>query len=185
MKKILFLTVISLFSGLQMLHAQDRWFTREGYIRFYSTTPMEDIEAKNYQVNSLVDFSTGDMAFSMLMKGFRFEKALMEEHFNEKYVESEKYPKSSFEGKYVSASPINPRVAGEYEVQVRGKLTIHGVTREVDVPGRLKSNGEGVVTGQAVFNVKVADYDIKIPGVVKDNIAESIEITVNMEYKPM
>jgi len=177
--------VLLLAISVQAAQAQNRWFTKEGYVRFYSHTPMEDIEAKNYQVNSLVDFSTGDMAFSMLMKSFQFEKALMEEHFNEKYVESAKFPKATFEGKYVSGNPIDPRKAGEHKVTVQGKMTIHGVTRDVQTTGTFKADGSGTVVGTAVFTVKLADYDIKVPGVVKDNIAESIEISVKTEYKPM
>jgi hypothetical protein len=183
MKNLILLALLAV--TLQAAQAQNRWFTKEGYVRFYSHTPLEDIEAKNYQVNSLVDFSTGDMAFSMLMKSFQFEKALMEEHFNEKYVESAKFPKSTFEGKYIASSPIDPRKAGEHKVTVRGKLTIHGVTRDVETTGTFKADGKGTVIGTAVFTVKVADYEIKVPGVVKDNIAESIEITVKTEYKPM
>lgn len=182
--KILSIIVLLTLSTLS-LQAQNRWFTREANIRFYSHTPMEDIEAKNNQVSSLVDFSTTEMAFSLLMKGFHFEKALMEEHFNEKYVESDKFPKATFEGKYIATASIDPTKAGEHKVIVKGKLTIHGVTREVETEGSFSSNGQGVVTGRAVFQVKPADYDIKIPGVVKDNIAESIEITVVTELKPL
>ncbi len=183
MKKILFLALLTL--SIQGLHAQNRWFTKEGTIVFLSKTPMEDIEGKNYQVTSLVDFSNNDMAFSLLMKGFQFEKALMEEHFNEKYVESEKFPKATFEGKFVCSQPIVPTMAGEHKVTVRGKLTIHGVTRDVETPGTFKADGKGLMTGTATFTVKTADYDIKIPSVVRENIAESINITVKMDYKAM
>lgn len=183
MKKIAMLT--ALFAVFLSAQAQNRWFTREGNIRFFSSTPMENIEAHNYQVNGLVDFSSGEMAFSLLMKGFHFEKALMEEHFNEKYVESDKFPKSTFEGKFSAKSPIDPGKAGEYPVTVSGKLTIHGVTQQVETQGLFKADGAGTVNGEAVFTVKPADYDIKIPSVVRQNIAETIEITVRMAYKPM
>ena len=182
--KNLMLTGVLMLSVFSM-QAQNRWFTKEAYVRFYSHTPMEDIEAKNYQVNSLVDFSTNDMAFSLLMKSFQFDKALMEEHFNEKYVESVKFPKATFEGKYIASNPIDPSKACEHKVTVRGKLTIHGVTREVETTGSFTANGQGMVVGKAVFNVKPEDYDIKIPGMVRENIAENIEITVNTELKPM
>lgn len=166
------------------LQAQDRWFTRDGHIRFYSHTPVEDIEANNHQVSSIVDFATGDMAFSMLMKGFEFEKALMEEHFNEKYVESATYPKAIFEGK-IQDLTLDPNTSGKQEVTVTGTMTIHGVSREVTATGTLESNGSGEVRGQATFEISPEDYAIKIPGVVRDNIAKTLDITVKVVYKPL
>ncbi len=180
-RSLLLTAVLFAASAIQ---AQDRWFTREGHIRFHSHTPMEDIEADNHQVNAIIDFASGEMAFSLLMKSFEFEKALMEEHFNEKYVESAKFPKAIFEGR-IGGNVPDPTKAGEVEVPVTGKLTIHGVTREVSTNGTLTSDGNGLVTARAVFSVKPADHDISIPGVVRDNIAESIEVTVDATLAPL
>lgn len=164
--------------------AQNRHMTREGHISFHSSAPLEDIEAHNYQVNSVVDLATGDMAFSLLMKGFEFEKALMQEHFNEKYVESDKYPKAQFEGTFKADEPVDLETDGEYPVHVSGNLTIHGVTQPVATEGTFAVK-EGKLHGQAIFSLTIADYEIEVPAVVRDNIARVIEITVDMVYDPM
>jgi polyisoprenoid-binding protein YceI len=122
--------------------AAQQYFTKTGYISFYSSAPLEDITAENNQVTSIVDFGTGEMAFSLLMKGFHFEKALMEEHFNEKYVHSDKYPKSTFEGNITNIDNVDLTSDGEYEVDIEGKLTIHGVTKDVSTTGTIKVEGE-------------------------------------------
>ena len=183
MQRILILLVLGLTTF--SIQAQNRWFTRDGHIKFYSHTAVEDIEADNHQVNSIIDFETGDMAFSLLMKGFEFEKALMEEHFNEKYVESEKYPKAIFEGKLATDQVPNPDKAGTTTVTVTGKLTLHGVTRDVSATGSLTADGAGTVQAKATFYVDPDDYDIRIPGVVKEKIADSMEITVDVTLKPL
>lgn len=163
--------------------AAQQYFTKTGYISFFSSAPLEDITAENNQVTSIVDFGTGEMAFSLLMKGFHFEKALMEEHFNEKYVHSNEFPKSTFEGNITNLDDVDLSSDGDYEVDIEGKLTMHGVTQDISTSGTISvKNGE--VSGEAVFPVTLADYDIEIPGVVKDNIAETVEVTVRMDYQP-
>lgn len=160
-----------------------QYFTKTGHISFYSSAPLEDITAENNQVTSIIDFGNGEMAFSLLMKGFHFEKALMEEHFNEKYVHSDQYPKSTFEGEITNLGDVDISNDGEYPVDIEGKLTIHGVTQDVTTTGTITVEG-AKVSGIAAFPVTLADYDIEIPGVVKDNIAETVEITVSMDYQP-
>lgn len=184
MRFIALLALLASAAVFSEAQAQDRWFTRDGHIRFYSHTPVEDIEANNHQVSAIIDFATGEMAFSMLMKGFEFEKALMEEHFNEKYVESATYPKAIFEGK-VEGPQLDPSVEGSKEITVTGTMTIHGVSQEVTATGTLSSNGAGEVQGEATFELRPEDYGIKIPGVVRDNIAEVMEVTVKVVYKPL
>ena len=118
------------------------------------------------------------------MKGFQFEKALMQEHFNEKYVESDKYPKTVFKGKVTNIEEIDFTKDGEYPAKVKGALTIHGVTKEVEAEGKFViENGE--VSATASFPIAVADYEIKIPSVVRDNIAKEVEISVEMKYSLM
>jgi len=109
--------------------AQSKQFTREGHIQFLSEAEEENIEANNYKVTSVIDFATGNMEFAALMKAFEFEKALMEEHFNENYVESELYPKASFKGKITNLEVVNLEEDGVYEVEIEGSLTLHGVKR--------------------------------------------------------
>jgi len=177
----LFTLLVSLTVGT--LSAQ-RLVTRSGHIWFFSHTVVEDIEAHNYQTSSILDTKSGDLVFSLLIKGFQFEKALMQEHFNEKYMESTKFPKSTFKGKIQNLEAIDLSKDGEYSVNILGEITIHGVTKPIEAKGLL------VVTDKKVkassdFTLQVADYKIKIPGIVKDNIAESIDIHVEMDYSNM
>lgn len=105
MKRIAVILVGILFAGI--LLAQTRYMTKTGYIGFYSHTPVEDIKADNNQVASILDSQTGEMVFNVLIKSFVFEKALMQEHFNENYMESDKYPKASFKGKVSNLEKID------------------------------------------------------------------------------
>jgi len=180
-KKIVFLIVALM--GLAQVYAQ-KYMTRNGHIWFYSHAPLEDIEAHNNQVSSIIDLSTGNVAFSLLMKAFQFEKALMQEHFNEKYVHSDKFPKATFKGKIVNLDGIDATKEGEYPAKVKGELSIHGVTKEVEVEGKITFK-DGKMLVNATFPVAVADYDIKIPAVVADNIAKVVDVHVEMSYDPM
>lgn len=123
------------------------------------------------------------MVFSMLMKGFEFEKALMQEHFNESYVESEKFPKSTFKGVIQDFDAIDLSKNGEYDVVVKGQLEIHGESKEYSIKGKLTRDGNKI-QGKSKFNVKVADHGIKIPAGKVNNIAEVVEVTVDISYEP-
>jgi polyisoprenoid-binding protein YceI len=170
---------LALMMGLQA----QKYLTKTGTIDFSSETPMEKIEAKNQQAISVLNTEDGGMAFSVLMKGFNFEKALMQEHFNEKYVESDKFPKAKFNGKITNLDEVDFSTPGEYDVHVKGDMTLHGVTKEVEADGTLVVQ-DGTIRGYAAFDLVLADFDIKIPKVVKDNIAESVSIVVNANYEP-
>lgn len=162
--------------------AQNRYFTKIGHIDFFSHTSVEDIKGVNDQVTSFLDISTGDMVFSVLNRSFQFAKPLMQEHFNENYIESEKFPKSSFEGKILDLKSIDFNKPGKYPVKVTGKLTIHGVTKDLEASGDLTVEKDKI-TGESVFPINPEDYGIKIPGVVRQNIAESMKVTVQMNYQ--
>jgi hypothetical protein len=164
--------------------AQDKYFTKTGRIEFSSKAPLEDIEAKNKTVAAILDTKTGALQFSVLMKGFEFPKALMQEHFNENYVESDKYPKAEFKGNITNNSAISYATDGTYPAQVSGKLTIHGVTKDVKTTGTIKVNG-GKIDASSMFNVLVSDYNIKIPSVVKDKISKTINVTVDCRLEPL
>ncbi|NNC85191.1 MAG: YceI family protein [Bacteroidia bacterium] len=176
---LILLLVLPMFS-----YSQSKQFTREGHIQFLSVAEAENIEANNYKVTSIIDFATGKMEFAVLMKAFEFEKALMEEHFNENYVESELFPKSTFKGAITNLDEVNLEADGEYSVNVEGALTIHGVTKDITAPATI-TVAEGVVSGTTSFTVKVADYDISIPKVVIKNIAEEITVNVNCKYQEL
>ena len=175
-----------LFTGLVISFSAfpQNYITKAGHIWFFSDAPVEDIEAHNYQVTSILKKETGEMVFKVLMKGFRFEKSLMQEHFNEKYVESDRFPEATFKGKITNLEKVNFEKPGVYQVTVNGDLTIHGITQPVTANGTMEVS-EGKIIGKSKFNVKVEDYKINIPGAVKDNIAKVIDINVEMGYEPL
>lgn len=181
MKKMI--TVLFLVGATVVSYGQNH-FTKTGHIWFFSSAPLEDIEAHNHQVTSILNKESGEMVFKVLMKGFQFEKALMQEHFNEKYVESDIYPEATFKGNITSIDAVDFETKGSYEVSVEGNLSIHGVTQAVKTTGTIEVL-EGKIAGKCTFKIAVADYNIKIPGAVKDNIAEQIDIHVDMLYEPM
>ena len=161
------------------IHAQGKYFTKTGKINFYSQAPLEDIEAINKTVMAVLDAKTGTLQFTVQMKSFEFEKKLMQEHFNANYVESDKYPKAEFKGSVANNSAVNYTKEGTYKVAVKGKLTIHGVTKEVSVPGKIVVDPDKKVTTNATFKVALKDYNIKNDKV--QNISNDIEIRVNVE----
>ena len=178
MKKLLFISVILATS--QFVSAQ-KVFTKNGNISFFSKSPLENISADNNQVMSVLNQQNGEMQFSVLIKGFHFKKSLMEEHFNENYMESNKYPKANFKGNISDLSKIDFSKDGNYAVNVSGDLTIRGVTKKVSAPGTVQVKG-GKVTAESKFPLRLADYNITIPKLVKDNIAEVVDVTVSCGY---
>lgn len=148
-------------------------------VGFFSDAAIEDIKAENVKASSLWNASTGEVVFSVPIKDFEFEKSLMKEHFNEKYLESDKYPKATFQGKFLNVKIGNE---GEQEVSVSGKLTIHGVTKEINTTGSVEFKPTQIIA-RSKFIVRLEDYKIKIPQLVWQNIAEEVEVTVEFIYK--
>lgn len=155
-------------------------YTKNGTVSFYSKASLENISAENNQVMSTLDVQSGQIQFSVLIKAFHFKKSLMEEHFNENYMESSKYPKAIFKGSIQDAKPDLSK-DGEYNVSVTGDMTIHGVTKKISAPGTISVKG-GIATAKSIFEIVVADYKISIPKIVKNNIAETVEVTVICVY---
>lgn len=178
------LSLLLLFMGLIFQANAQKYMTKNGYIGFFSHTPVEDIKADNNQVAGILDASTGEMVFQVLIKSFHFEKALMEEHFNENYMESDKFPKSTFTGKIINLSAINFSKNGIYDVTVEGELSIHGVINKVTTKGSVEIVTGGI-NANSKFNIIPEDYKIDIPGVVRNNIAKTLEVTVTMKYSPI
>jgi hypothetical protein len=158
-----------------------KYFTKNGHISFFSSTNLENISADNNQVVSVLSVQDGALQFSALIRNFHFKKALMEEHFNENYLESDKFPKANFKGTISDISKVNFTVDGSYPVNVIGDLTVHGVTQKVSTAGTITVKG-GKITAQSKFIAKPSDYQITIPKLVRDNISESIEVSVNCDY---
>jgi len=177
MKKITL--ILALLALTTTTFAQAKYFTRSGNVKFFSSTPLEDIEAINNGAICVFDAETGAVEMSMLNTSFKFEKALMQEHFNENYMESTKFPKSFFKGT-VKGFVMKK---GKQEVSITGELTIHGVTKNVTVPATLNFEGDAIAA-TCMFKVKPEDHGIKIPGMVRDNIAEFMEITIKLDLQP-
>jgi len=176
-------TLILLISSVVALNQDSLWFTRSGHIYFISHTPIIDIDAHHYQVGSFFNIKTGEMAFTLLMKSFQFTLPLAEEHFNENYVESEKYPKASFKGKIKGYNQAMLLSGDEYPVEVEGDLTIHGVTARVSEKGIIRKTGTEI-RAVSSFTILIGTYRIKIPEIVADRVATVIPVEVEMIYKP-
>jgi hypothetical protein len=182
MKKTTFL--LTLFFVFALANAQDKYMTKNGHIRFYSHTPMEDIDANNHQVGSIIDIKTGEIVFNALIKSFEFSRALMQEHFNENYMESDKIPNAKFKGQVLNIKDLDIKKDGNYAVDIKGDLTVHAVTKNITVKANLEVK-DGKITGTSKFTVTAADFNISIPSVVKEKIAKEIEVTVEMNYEPI
>lgn len=183
MKTIIALILSASLFAFTTVTDQTKYFTREANITFLSDAPLEKIQGINNQAVSMLDISTGQMEFAVLMKAFEFEKALLQEHFNENYVESDKFPKANFKGSITNFADVNWKVDGEYPVTVTGKLTIHGVTKDVTSKGKIIIKA-GAISASSSFNILISDYNIEIPSVVKDKINNNVKIDVNSNYKP-
>jgi polyisoprenoid-binding protein YceI len=181
MKKIALIFTLALL--VVSANAQ-KYMTKNGFIGFFSHTPMEDIKGDNNQVAGVIDIATGDMVFQALVKSFHFDRALMEEHFNENYMESEKFPKATFKGKITNLSAVNFTKNGTYEVTVEGDLTIHNVTNKVSNKGTIEVLTGGI-NASSKFKIVPEDYKIEIPGVVREKISKDLEVTVLMKYTPL
>jgi polyisoprenoid-binding protein YceI len=184
MKKVTLIALLALGLG-QVVRAQNRFFTRDGHVEFLSETPIENIEATNDKVTCVVDMETGAFEFAVLIKSFEFEKALMEEHFNENYMESNAYPKATFVGTIEGLAGI--RDSGfppGVELRVKGKMTIHGVTKEVVIVGYIEKEGDGYKL-MSNFIVHPEDYKIEIPNTVRESIAKEIHVTIEATLKAL
>ena len=176
MKYSIFITLIIFL--LQPSFAQKRYFTKTGNVSFRAGTALEDIDGLNKSTTCVFDAGSGDIQFAILIKGFEFKSALMMEHFNENYMESDKFPKSIFKGKITDLEKINFLKDGTYPVNVKGVLEIHGVKKEVESNGQFKVLGETVIA-TAEFEIVLEDYAVTIPSLVKDKISKTARIKVN------
>jgi hypothetical protein len=174
------LLILSLVLTTEISYCQ-KYRSEKGQINFFSDGVIEDISAENTAVGSLFNSSTGELVFIVPIKDFKFQKSLMREHFNEKYMETDKYPKSSFQGKLTG---YNISASGEQKVKAVGKLTVHGVTKDIDVPGILEIVGDHV-SMKSKFKIKLKDFSIKIPTIVWQNIAEEVEVKIDFTYKQL
>ena len=170
---ILFLTI--------SVHAQNIYVSKNAAISFFSRTVVEDIEGKSNTATSVLDLKSHNLIFKVANTSFQFKKKLMQEHFNENYIESDKYQFSTFKGKITDDVDLSKD--GSYNVTIDGTLDLHGVIK----PYQSKANivvSKGTITAKTAFKVKIEDHQIKVPTIVFKNIAEFVEVRVSATYQP-
>ncbi len=178
---IRFLTVFFLIICSTIQEADgEKVIARQGKVSFFSYTSVEDIKAQNNQVLSVIDLEKKEIAVRMLMNAFIFEKALMREHFNESYLESDIYPEATFEGNIID---FDKTITGEQTRMVKGVFTMHGKSKELEIKTRIEKNASTYIVS-GVFETLVKDYDINIPPLLAGNIAKSISVEFRFEYMP-
>lgn len=163
------------------LHAQQIMICNNAKVSFFSSTIMEDIEGKSATGAAVIDTKSGNIIFKVKNTSFQFKKKLMQEHFNENYIESDKYPVSEFKG--TIKDPGNLTTDGTYKVTVEGNLNIHGISKAYKTQADLVVS-KGTLNASAVFKVKIADHGIEIPKLVFKNIAEYVEVRIQANFLP-
>lgn len=173
-----FSAFIIIFIVLVSQAKAQKYISTQTEIRFFSSALLEDIEAVNSKTKSVFDSDNGQIVFSVPINQFEFKKSLMKEHFNEKYMESDKFPKATFKGQ------INDfdKKGENLDATAEGEFEIHGVRKKIKIVGNLEfKNSRVFIT--AVFMIKLEDYEIKIPSLLFQKIAEEVEVTITFEYK--
>jgi len=173
--------VFFLLGMLSALSAQDKLITKTGHLWFFSHAPLEDIEAHSHQAAAIIVTAKGTIAVMVPIMSFEFKKTLMQEHFNENYMQSAKYPKATFTGAINNLSAINLTKNGIYKTTVEGDLTIHNVTNHVKVDGTVDVK-DGKFHIQAKFNVLLKDYNIIVESRFSNNISPTIDINVDLNF---
>jgi polyisoprenoid-binding protein YceI len=184
-KQWIFLLVAFFVTSMATAQNATKFLTRDGKLKFDATATAspEKIEALSNSATCILDVSTGEMAWQVLLKGFKFEKALMQEHFNENYVESDKFPKATFKGMITNLSEVNLSKDGTYNAVVTGKMNLHGVEKDLTTNGAVTVGG-GKIRINAGFGLLLSDYNISIPSVVSGNIAKEAKILIDAALEP-
>lgn len=179
MKKIL---TLGLLFVTAITFAQDKMITKTGKITFEASVPaFEEVKAKNDGVTCVLNAKTGEIASLALIKGFRFKLALMEEHFNENYLNSDSYPKATFKGK-IQNFDATTLTASPKEFVIKGKLELHGKTNDVTTTAKIRKTDDGIEI-MTNFNVNASDYDIAIPSVVKSKVSNKVNVKAEFTVK--
>ena len=176
MKKIALL----LFLSFGFIHAQDKLITKTGKITFEASVPaFEEVKAVNESSSCVLNTATGEIASLSLMKGYKFKIALMEEHFNENYIESDKYPKAVFRGK-IENFDISTLSKTDKDFKITGVLELHGKSKQITVPAKIRKNDNKVEIA-ANFNVNADDFDIKIPSIVSKKVSKKVNVSIDFK----
>ncbi len=180
--KLKFIFAIIFISIGTIVSAQGKYITKTGELQFEASVPsFEEVKAKNNSVSAILNSETGEFAVLALIKGFRFRVALMEEHFNENYIESSKFPKATFRGK-IAGFDLSELSETNKEQIVSGVLNLHGQDKEMEIPATL-SLVDGNILIELDFVLKPGDFNIKIPKIVSSKIAEEINVTAKLLLK--
>lgn len=174
--RTIIIAVLVLFANTTVF--AQKYLTRTGKITFHAGTSLEDIDAISNEAASVLDSKSGEFVFQVAIKSFKFRRALMQEHFNENYMESDKLPRADYKGTVTDIASVNFDKDGSYKVNTKGKLTIHGVARDVNVPATINVK-DGKAEIVAKFIVKPKDHNISIPSIVENKIAKEVEVNVN------
>lgn len=184
MKKLLisFLSITTL-TLMSFTSDSGKYISNKSHIKFFSSTPVEDIEANNYKAISTINVESGEVVFSVPMQSFEFEKALMQEHFNQKnFLHTKKYPKAQLKGHIVNLKSIDFTKDGTYDGAFKGEMTIRGESKPIEAKGTLVVEGE-TITLTSDFDLTLADYGIAFKkGKPSTNIAKTIQVSVLSEY---
>lgn len=162
--------------------AQDKLITKTGTITFEASVPsFEEVKAKNSGVSCVLNTKTGEIASLALMKGFRFKIALMEEHFNENYVESDKFPKATFKGK-IENFDLSKITTTANNYTIKGKLELHGKSKDIVITAKIKKGKDGIEI-VSNFSVNTDDFDIEIPSVVSKKVTKKVNVQFEFVLK--
>lgn len=177
------IVVLSIVLVMPIVSAQ-KYYSRTARVFFISEAPLEKIEGINNSGYIIIDAVSGAIEMSVLIKGFTFEKALMQDHFNENYMESTKFPKGIFKGSVSNLSEVNFAMDGDYTVKATGTMTLHGVSKPLTTTAGVNVKG-GILSAHSTFEIVIADYNIDVPKVVRENIAKSVRVSVQTDLKKM
>ncbi len=164
-----------------LVQGQSVYITDKGFVSFFSEAPIEDIEGRHLGPQSILNLPKREIAFIIPIRGFHFEKSLMEEHFNEKYLESDRFPNATFTG--TLSQSIHPGLDTSMALEAEGKMTIHGVEQTLRIPGKAEVR-EGVIRLTSSFPIAVKTYGISIPKLLTENIADTVRVDLDITYKP-
>lgn len=178
--KSLIILIISILT-INSVIAQSTLIDKTGVAHFYSEAPLEDIEATNKKALGAFNLEKGTVAVSMVIKNFRFDNSLMEEHFNENYMESEKFPKASFTGKIQDFSTLDFSTPGTFTAKAEGELEIHGVKRPLTNDVTFEVTKDAIIV-KTKFKVALEDHEVEIPTLVIKNIAEIVDVDVAFNF---
>ncbi len=179
-RKLFFFVLAAVLLGFAQTTEAQKVYSKSAYVTFYSSTPIEKIDAQSSSGNCVIDLETGKVEFAVLVKSLKFKKALMEEHFNENYMDSHRHPKASFKGQIEDHEQID--ITNDYvgTHRVTGSITIKGVSKDMVADVNFVTQG-GSFTAATQFELTVADFDIKIPPLVRDNVAKTVEVQVKAD----